>query len=95
MEQDLTDSEIIGQVRNRVEIMKPRFGGNIVLMDPKSKSGSFKIMENIDAFSTGLEQSRLEPIIDKLVWQSTINFSSGGDEMVNEIKNMNQRIAKF
>ena len=95
MEQDLSDSEIIGQVQNRVEIMKPRFGGNIVLMDPKSKSGSFKIMENIDAFSTGLEQSRLEPIIDKLVWQSTINFSSGGDEMVNEIKNMNQRIAKF
>ena len=67
MEQDLADSEIIGQIQNRVEIMKPRFGGNIVLMDPKSKSGSFKILENMDAFSIGLEQSRLQPILDKLV----------------------------
>ena len=67
MEQDLSDSEIIGQIQNRVEIMKPRLGGTMVLMDSKSKSGSFKITENIDAFSVGLEQSRFQPIIDKLV----------------------------
>jgi hypothetical protein len=47
--------------------MKPRLGGAIVLMDPKSKSGSFKIKENIDTFSVGLEPSRLRPVIDKLV----------------------------
>jgi hypothetical protein len=67
MEQDLTDTETIGQVQNRVEIMKPRFGGNILVMDPKPKSGSPKIMGNMDTFSIGLEQSRLQPIIDKLV----------------------------
>jgi len=67
MEQDLSDSEIIGQIQSRVEIMKPRLGGTMVLMDAKSKSGSFKATENIDAFSVGLEQSRLQPIIEKLV----------------------------
>jgi hypothetical protein len=67
MEQDLSDTEIIGQIQNRVEIMKPRLGGTMVLMDSKSKSGSFKATENIDAFSVGLEQSRFQPIIDKLV----------------------------
>jgi hypothetical protein len=67
MEQDLTDSEIIGLIQNRVEIMKPRLGGKILVMDPKSKSGSFQIMENMDAFSIGLEPSRLQPILDKLV----------------------------
>jgi len=46
--------------------MKPHLGGNIVLMDPKSKSGPLKIMENIDVFSAGLEPSGLQPIIDKL-----------------------------
>jgi hypothetical protein len=66
MEQDLSDSEIIGQVQNRVELMKPRLGGNIALMDPKSKSGPLRIMENIDVFSAGLEPSGLQPIIDKL-----------------------------
>jgi hypothetical protein len=67
MEQDLSDSEIIGQIQNRVEIMKPRLGGTLVLMDSKSKPESLKITKNIDAFSVGLEQSGLQPIIDKLV----------------------------
>ena len=67
MEQDLSDSGIIGQVQTRVKIMNPRIGGTLVLMDPKSQSGSFKLKETIDIFSIGLEQSRLQPIIDKLV----------------------------
>jgi hypothetical protein len=67
MEQDLLDSEIIGQVQNRVEIMKPRLGGAIVLMDPKSRAESYTTKENIDTFSVGFEPSRLRPIIDKLV----------------------------
>jgi hypothetical protein len=67
MDQDLSDSEIIGRIQSRVEIMKPLCGGTIVLIDPKSESGSFRIRENIDTFSVGLEPSRLRPIIDKLV----------------------------
>jgi hypothetical protein len=67
MEQDLADSEIIGQIKNRVEIMKPRLGGTVVLMDSKSNSESIAIAENMDAFSVGLEQSKLRPVINKLV----------------------------
>ena len=67
MEQDLSDSKIIGQIQNRVEIMKPRLGGAMVLMDSKPKSESFKITENIDIFSVGLEQSGFQLILDQLV----------------------------
>jgi len=67
MEQDLSDSEIIGQIQNRLEIMKPRFGGTMVLMDSKPKYESFKTIENMDIFSVGLEPSRFQPVIEKLV----------------------------
>jgi hypothetical protein len=64
---DPSGQAYIGQIQNRVEIMKPHFGGAMVLIDPNSKLGSFTTKENIDTFSVGLEQSRLRPIIDKLV----------------------------
>lgn len=67
MEQNLSDSQIIGQIQNRVEIMKPRIGGIMVLMDSKSKSETIKIAENIDAFSVGLEPSQFRAVIEKLV----------------------------
>jgi hypothetical protein len=67
MEQDLSDSEMIEQIQNRLEIMKPRLGGTLVLMDSKPKSESFKITSSLDAFSVGLGQSALQPNIDKLV----------------------------
>jgi hypothetical protein len=67
MKQDLSDPKIIQQVQNRAEIMKPRFGVTIVLMDSYSKSGSFAIKGNIDAVPIGLERSQLRPILDKLV----------------------------
>lgn len=66
MESDLSDSEVLDQVQSRVEVMKPRLGCNIVLIDPEPKSESFKIKENIDTYSVGLNQARLQPIIDKL-----------------------------
>jgi hypothetical protein len=67
MERDLSDSEAIRRVQRRVEIMNPRFGGTAVIMDPQSKSGSLKMGESLDVFSVGLDRSRLQPIIDKLV----------------------------
>jgi hypothetical protein len=67
MGQDLASSKIIEQIQNRVEIMKPRIGGTVVLMDSKAKTESYKIAGNIDAVSVGLEQSRLQQIIDKFV----------------------------
>jgi hypothetical protein len=67
MEHDLSDSEAIRRVQNRVEIMRPRLGANTVIMNPRSRSEVFGIGEDLDAFSVGLDPSRLQPIIDKLV----------------------------
>jgi hypothetical protein len=63
---DLSDNEVIRQLQTRVEIMKPRRGATVALMDPESKTGSFKINEKVEVFSVGLDQSELQPIIDKL-----------------------------
>lgn len=82
MEQDLRDSAMIGQVQNRMRTMKPRHEA-VAFMAQSSGSGSFKMQDNIDAYSTGLEPSGLLPILDKLVQQSCINFSSGGARAVN------------
>jgi hypothetical protein len=67
MEQDLSNTEAVWRVQSRVETMKPRLGGNAVLINPKSTSGPFKIGDSIDAFSVGLDRLKLQPIIDKLV----------------------------
>jgi hypothetical protein len=66
MENDFSDTKNIVQVKNRADIMKPRLGGNIVLMNPKSLSGNFIIKENLDTFSVGIDSKMLQPIIDKL-----------------------------
>jgi hypothetical protein len=67
MEQELSDTEAIHRIQNRADIIKPRLGCNAIVMDPKPESGSFKIGETIDAFSVGLDPSKLRPIIDNLV----------------------------
>jgi hypothetical protein len=67
MEQNLSDAEMVWQVQNRVEIMKPRLGGTVVLMDPKSNSESIKITENIAAFYVGLEPSGFLSVINKFI----------------------------
>jgi len=82
LERDLSDPEIMGQIQNRLEIMKPRFGGVLALMDSASKPEFLKIAANIDAVSVGLEPSRLRPVIDKLVPQSFITSASDGIEKV-------------
>jgi hypothetical protein len=65
MEQDLSDSAIIGQIQNRMEIMKPRIGGAMVLMDSKYEPS--KIAGNIDTVSVGLDPSGFQLVIEKLV----------------------------
>jgi hypothetical protein len=67
MEQDLSDSNALQQVQNRMGIMKHRFGGKVVIMDSTFKSGSFTIGENINAFSVRLDPSGFQPIINTLV----------------------------
>ena len=67
LQQDLADSGVIRQVQSRVEIMKPRLKGNVVIMDPKSNSGFTEIKENIEVISVGLDKSKLQPILEKIV----------------------------
>lgn len=62
----LSDTEAVRQIQNHVEIMRPRLGGNIVLVDHNSDSVSDKTKNGIDIFSVELDQSGLQPIIDKL-----------------------------
>ena len=66
-EHDLLDPEFIRQTQNRVEIMKPRLGGIMLLMNSGSKSESFNMGENIDAFPVGLDRSRLQPVVNKVI----------------------------
>lgn len=67
MGHDLSESGIIRQIQNRVEILKPRLGGNIVLLDSNSDSVPEKTETGIDIFPVGLDQSGLQPIIEKFV----------------------------
>jgi hypothetical protein len=65
-EQDLSNEDIIVQVQRRVEMMKPRLGSSVVVMNPKPDSDIVKPAGNIDTFSVGLDPLKLQPIIDKL-----------------------------
>lgn len=65
-EQDLANPDAIVQVQKRVEIMKPRLGGIIVVMNPEPESDIVKPTGNIDTFVVGLDPLKLQPVIDKL-----------------------------
>ena len=64
--QDLSSPDAIVRVKKRVEIMKPRLGGTIVVMDPELESNILKPTGNIDTFAVGLDPLKLQPVIDKL-----------------------------
>ncbi len=64
-EQDLANPDAIVQVQKRVNFMKPRLGGNIVVMDPEPESDIVKTIGNIDIFSVGLDPLKLLLVINK------------------------------
>ena len=66
-ERDLLDTEALRRAQNRVEIMKPRHGGIIVIMDTGLKSEPFSIEGNINAFPVGLDRSKLRSVINKIL----------------------------
>jgi hypothetical protein len=66
MEQNLANPDEIGQVKRRVEIMRPRLGCGIVVMNPEPAPDMVKPAENMDIFSVGLDPLKLQPIVDKL-----------------------------
>jgi hypothetical protein len=65
-EQDLGNSDVVAQVQKRVDIMKPRLGGSIVVMNPEPESDIVKPMGNTDVFSVGLDPLKLYGVINKL-----------------------------
>jgi len=65
-QQDLASPDEIGQVQKRVEIMKPRLGGSIVVMNPEAAPDMVKPAGNMHAFAVGLNPLKLQPIVDKL-----------------------------
>jgi hypothetical protein len=66
-EQDLNDTERITQIKYRVQIMQPRLGGNIVIMNPGTETASFAKGSIFDVFSAGFEKIKLQPVIEKLL----------------------------
>ncbi len=66
-EQDLNDTERIKQIQYRLQIMQPRHGGNIVIMNPGTEASSFALGNGFDLFSAGFEKTKLQPLIDKLL----------------------------
>jgi hypothetical protein len=56
---------MVAQVQKRVDIMKPRLGGSIVVIDPEPESDIVKPMGNIDVFPIGLDSPKLLGLIKK------------------------------
>jgi hypothetical protein len=64
--EDLADPDAIVKVQKRMEIMKPRLGGTIVVMYSEPGLDIAKPTGNIDTFAVGLDPLKLQPVIDKL-----------------------------
>ena len=67
MHKELADPDALAGVKKRTEIMKPRLGTCLVVMDPAPDAEIEKPAENIEVFAVGFDRSRLQPIIDKFV----------------------------
>ncbi len=61
----LSDEGTLSHVRNRMQIMKPHFGGSIVVVNPRADSEVYETDKNITAYPVGLDERKLQPIIDK------------------------------
>lgn len=67
MEHDLADKDSMDGVQKRIQIMNPRLGGSIVVLNPRVESEIYESDNNLTAYSVGLDEKKLKPIIDKLI----------------------------
>jgi hypothetical protein len=67
MEHELSDTLTMNHVQNRMQTMKPRLGGGIVLMNPNRESDEYETENKITAYPAGLNEVRLKPLIDRLM----------------------------
>jgi hypothetical protein len=66
MRWSLEDPDAVLGFQKRVEIMKPRLGGCLVVMDPGEAAEIAKPANNIDVIAAGTDSARIEAIVDKL-----------------------------
>ncbi len=67
MRHEISDTETMNHIQNRMQIMNPRLGGKILVINPKTELEVFETGKNITAYSAGLDGRKLQPIIDKLL----------------------------
>ena len=65
-EHELSDPYALEHVQIHVDIIKPLLGGNIMLVGSNPDTVQDKTESGINIFSVALDQSKLQPIIDKL-----------------------------
>ena len=65
-EDDLCDTDKISQVQKRTEMMKPKRGSCIVIMNPDDESSQKSSPGNTELFSVGFNYESFTPIIEKL-----------------------------
>jgi hypothetical protein len=64
--QEISDPDVLVQVRIRMNAVNPKRGSFLVVMDPGRKRKIEKPAEDIDAVAAGFNLSRLQSVIDKL-----------------------------
>lgn len=64
---ELADPENLGRIQNRLNILRPRLGGTLVLVDSRVEPEPFTAARTMDVLSAGLEPSGFQPLIDLLV----------------------------
>ena len=67
IQDDLADTDKISQVKKRVEIMKPKLGTDIVVMNPGKEPVSESSNEGFNTFSVGFDKVKFQPIIENLL----------------------------
>ena len=65
-EEDLTDKDKIFHVQNRSEIMKPKLGTSIVIMNPGKETVSGASTEGMDIFGVGFDRDKFQQIVETL-----------------------------
>ena len=66
-EEYLDDEYRISQVQNRTDIMKPKLGTSVVVMNSGENPVFESSTEDIDIFAVGFDKEKFEPVIDKLL----------------------------
>jgi hypothetical protein len=63
---EAADPEALGEVRRRVEIMKPRLGGCLVVINPGEGATFDGLAGDLEIVPAGFDPSRLQNVVDKL-----------------------------